>query len=66
MSPLSGPAHLAGQISCSVRMSLPTGAETVTYELEHYSDVSSYLWSSFQHLFSPLTEISEVLKQDLI
>ena len=30
MSPLGGPAHLVGQISCSVHMSPPTGIETVT------------------------------------
>ena len=40
MSPLSGLAHLVGQISCSVHMSPPTGIEAVTRELEHYSDVS--------------------------
>ena len=40
MSPLREPAHLAGQISCSVHMSPPTGIETVTLEFEHYSDVS--------------------------
>ena len=29
MSPLSGLAHLAGQISCSVHMSPPTGIEAL-------------------------------------
>ena len=39
MSQLSGPAHLAGQISCSVDMNPPTRVETVTREIEYYPNV---------------------------
>ena len=39
--------------------------ETVTGELEHYSNVSYHLWNSFQHFFSSLIKILVVLKRVL-
>ena len=40
MSPLSGPAHSAGQILWSVHMSSPTEIETITWMIGHYWNVS--------------------------